>query len=311
MKKVAISALVPPELIYSCEKTAIDINNLIPSSNTVPKEKLCAWCAIWRDMILTHTIDIDALIVVAGGDCHNTLVEGQRVAQSKIKTHYFFYPFCEDPQYLESQLLDLENFLGGIKDQEYFKKIRDIKKIGLSIEKKRIDSKVDPKTAFDHLISFSDLRGNVELFKDQLNQIEERKIESDFKIALIGVPPIFPDFHTTALSFGLQIIYDELPYEFVRLTGANITELAKSYVRYTFARDLETRIEEILTQIEQRKVEGVIHYTQYACHHTLEDSILRDQIDYPFITLQGYLPQRVPEQIKLRLEAFSELLRRR
>jgi len=52
----------------------------------------------------------------------------------------------------------------------------------------------------------------------------------------------------------------------------------------------------------------VIHYTQFACHHTLEDEIFRDYLDYPFLTVQGDLPGPTPEQLKLRLEAFSEML---
>ncbi|TKY91178.1 MAG: 2-hydroxyacyl-CoA dehydratase, partial [Candidatus Methanomarinus sp.] len=58
----------------------------------------------------------------------------------------------------------------------------------------------------------------------------------------------------------------------------------------------------------KRRVDGVIHYTQFACHHTLEDEIFRDYLDYPFLTVQGDLPGPTPEQLKLRLEAFSEML---
>jgi len=48
--------------------------------------------------------EVDSLVVVAGGDCHNALVDGQKAAMSGIPTHFFFYPFDGDPQYLELQL---------------------------------------------------------------------------------------------------------------------------------------------------------------------------------------------------------------
>lgn len=311
MKTVGITALVPPELVYSCNKRPIDINNYVPSSNIIPSEKLCAWCAIWREMILNKTITIDELVVVAGGDCHNALVEGQKVSENGIKTHYFFYPFDGDCNYFESQLNELNDFLGGIKDNSCFEITKKIKKEGLELDKKRVDAKIHPQEAFDVFISFSDLGGNPTTFNDKLVSLKEKEIDTNLKIALIGVPPIYKDFHTIALSFGLNIVFDELPYEFMRYYGSNISELAKSYSNYTFARDVSTRIKSITKEIEKRKIDGVIHYTQYACHHFLEDSMLREHIDYPFITIQGDIPHKTPEQAKLRLEAFSEMLNRR
>ncbi len=311
MKTTGISALVPPELVYSCKNVSIDINNYVTSSDKIPSEKLCAWCAIWREMILKKEIDIDKLVVVAGGDCHNALVEGQKVAKSGINTHYLFYPYDGDQIYFENQLKKLKDFLGGIKDTSYFKIIKNLKKRGLNIERERIQGKIHPQDYFNTFISFSDLKSNLNLFKKELNSIKTLELEDNLKIGLIGIPPIYKDFHSTALSFGLNIIYDELPYEFVRYSGENLSEISKSYSNYVFAQDIKRRIESINKEIERRKIEGIIHYTQYACHHYLEDSILRDEIDLPFITIQGDIPQKTPEQAKLRLEAFSEILNRR
>jgi benzoyl-CoA reductase/2-hydroxyglutaryl-CoA dehydratase subunit BcrC/BadD/HgdB len=73
---------------------------------------------------------------------------------------------------------------------------------------------------------------------------------------------------------------------------------------------LKFRLDFLERELEKRKIDGIIHYTQYACHHLLEDDILRDRLDYPFLTIQGDLPGRTPKQVKLRLEAFSEMLAR-
>ncbi len=42
----------------------------------------------------------------------------------------------------------------------------------------------------------------------------------------------------------------------------------------------------------------------------LEDEVLRDELDYPMLTIQGDLPGNTPQQVKLRLEAFREMLDR-
>lgn len=307
-KTVGITALVPPELIYACQWRPFDVNNIVPTSNTSPRSKLCAWTAVWRDMILDCGMDIDSLVVVAGGDCHNALVDGQKVAMSGKPTHYFFYPFDRNPEYLESQLLHLTEFLGGIKETGMFKQIWDLKQKGLALDRQRVDDRVRASDVFSALISFSDLQGDPVAFEKYLDSIPNTNPEYSSRVALIGVPPIYPDFHEVAESLGLHIVYDELPYEFIRLGGRDLRSLAESYRDYSFSGPIETRIEVIKRELEKRSVDGVIHYTQFACHHTLEDEIFREYLDYPILTVQGDLPRPTPEQIVLRLEAFSEML---
>ncbi len=309
VSKIGITALVPPELIFACAGEPFDVNNIIPASKNYPKNKLCAWTAIWREMLTKREIKIDSLIVVAGGDCHNALVDGQKAAMSGIPTHFFFYPFDGDVQYLQSQLYKLLSFLGDIKYPEKFKEVNDLKKIGRRIDKKRLEGKISSGDAFRILVSFSDLMGKLDKFRNAL-EIKEKNIALNNRIALIGVPPIYHDFHEAAQSLDLQIVFDELPYEFVRHSGSDINEVALDYIDYTFARPLDFRIEFLQKELEKRKVDGVIHYTQFACHHVLEDEILRQELDYPMLTIQGDLPGNTPQQVKLRLEAFREILER-
>jgi len=309
-KKTGITALVPPELIYACSSEPLDVNNVIPGSKNYPRNKLCAWTAIWQEMLSKRQIKIDSLIVVAGGDCHNALVDGQKVAMSGIPTHFFFYPFDGDPDYLESQLYKLSDFLGNIECPEKPGQIRELKEIGQKIDKKRSEGRLSSGDAFRIMISFSDLMGDIDKFREAISLTKEQHIEINNRVALIGVPPIFHDFHDVAQSLGLQVVFDELPFEFLRHSGTDIPEIARNYCDYTFARPLEFRIDFLRKELEKRRVDGVIHYTQFACHHMLEDEIMRSRLDYPMLTIQGDLPGNTPEQIKLRLEAFREALER-
>ncbi|MDP2767400.1 MAG: 2-hydroxyacyl-CoA dehydratase family protein [Candidatus Methanoperedens sp.] len=313
MPKIAITALVPPELIFACGGQPYDVNNVIPASKKYPKNKLCAWTAIWQEMLVKREIKIDSLVVVAGGDCHNALVDGQKAAMSGIPTHFFFYPFDGNHKYMESQLNNLCSFLGNIKYPEKFREIKRLKKIGQLIDKKRTSGKISSAEAFRILISFSDLLGDLNEFRKALDTQLTPHLNAGIgvnTVALIGVPPIYHDFHDVAQSLDLQIVFDELPHEFVRHTGTDINTVARDYCDYTFARPLDFRIEFLQKELEKRKVDGVIHYTQFACHHMLEDEILRQRLDYPMLTIQGDLPGKTPEQIKLRLEAFREVLER-
>ena len=311
MPKIGITALVPPELIFACGAEPFDVNNVIPESKKHPRNKLCAWTAIWNEMLINKEIEIDSLVVVAGGDCHNALVDGQKVQRSGIPTHFFFYPFDGNPEYLESQLESMSGFLGGVRYPEKFSEIRKLKKLGKIIDEKRCDGKISPADAFRILISFSDLCGDLNKLHDAIASIKEQKIELESRVALIGVPPIYSDIHEVAENLGLQVVFDELPYEFIRHGGDNIHSIARDYCEYTFARPLDFRFGFLRKELDRRKVDGVIHYTQFACHHMLEDDILRNELDYPVLTIQGDMPGKTPEQVKLRLEAFGEMLGRR
>lgn len=309
-KKIGITALVPPELIYACRDEPFDVNNIIPVSKKYPKNKLCAWTAIWQEMLSKREINIDSLIVVAGGDCHNALVDGQKVEMSGIPTHFFFYPFDGDPNYLETQLYNLIDFIGNMESPEKPRQVMELKKLGQKIDKKRADGRLSSGDSFRILISFSDLMSDLEKFREAILMLKEQKIEMNNRVALIGVPPIFHDFHDVSQSLGLQVVFDELPYEFIRHSGTDIPGIARDYCNYTFARPLDFRINFLQKELEKRHVDGVIHYTQFACHHMLEDEVMRSKLDYPILTIQGDLPGKTPEQVKLRLEAFREALER-
>ncbi|RMF91800.1 MAG: 2-hydroxyacyl-CoA dehydratase [Methanobacteriota archaeon] len=312
MATVGITALIPPEITYGTGNTPLDINNLVPRSKVVPRDKLCAWTAVWRELALKGRIKLDRLVVVAGGDCNNALVDGERLEGAGTPTHYFTYPFDGSRARMKEEIQRLIEFLGGSCDRGLFREVGRIKRLARRIDMWRVRGEVDPEKAFAIEVAGSDLGGDLEGFRKRLEGLEREKVDYDYPVALIGTPPIYPDFHRFLSSIGLHVVYDEMPYEFIRLGGSSITGLAESYGGYTFSRHITTRLEAIERELRKRKAEAVIHNYQFACHHKLEDRILRDRLNrelgYPYISIEGDLPSRTPEQTKLRLEAFKERL---
>jgi len=318
-----ITALVPPEVICASGWRPLDINNWIPGSDARPRSKLCAWTASWREAVLQGKLDLDALVVVAGGDCHNALADGQVAARRVPAAHFFFYPFDGDVDYLRDQLADLEAFLaengsgpGEAISGRTFREIARVKELGLRLDRARSDGRLDPERTFKALISFSDLEGDTACFRKKIEGLlkvakqegRQKQGPDGPRVALIGVPPIYRDFHRSCAESGLRVVFDELPYEFLRLGGNDIEEIARSYATYTFARPVEFRLRFLKQELEKRDVDGIIHYAQFTCHHLLEDGLLREELDRPMLTIQGDLPGETPAQVRLRLEAFGELL---
>ncbi len=308
---IGITALVPAEIIYSSGNAPVDLNNFVPFSSIFPEDKLCAWSAIWRELVISGKVKIKKIVVVAGGDCYNALVDGERVEAHGIPAFYFIYPFDRNLKIFAENLKGLEEFCGGFEYDAY-SKVVELKRRALEVDMLRVRDNLNSQKGFEVLVSSSDLSGNLQKYEDKLENIKEEEVEYSHRVALIGIPPIYPDFHEVLQNLGLHVVYDEMPYEFARLYGRNIKEVARSYSQYTFAGSIFDRLNFIEKELKRRKAEAIIHFQQFSCHHKLEDSLLRkrlsEELGYPYITIEADLPGRTPEQVKLRLEAFAERL---
>ncbi len=312
---IGITALVPPEVIYACGECSLDLNNFVPHSDIKPGDKICAWTAIWRDLILTGKVKIDSLIVIAGGDCNNAIVDGEKIELSGIKTLYLMYPFDGSKRLMRMQIDRMLEFLGGIKDRGIFRETLRIKKQALRLDELRVEGRAPANEVFQVEVCGSDLMSDLSKYEAAIKAVVEREVDFKHRVALLGTPPIYPDFHEYLQGTGLHVVYDEMPYEFIRLGGKNLEEIATNYRNYTFARNIKFRIEFIENELKRREAEAIIHFQQFACHHKLEDPILRQhfnkKLGIPYITVEADLPGKTPEQVKLRLDAFAERLRGR
>jgi benzoyl-CoA reductase/2-hydroxyglutaryl-CoA dehydratase subunit BcrC/BadD/HgdB len=87
--------------------------------------------------------------------------------------------------------------------------------------------------------------------------------------------------------------------------------LAHSYSRYTYPYGIFRRIEDIQLAVQERSLDGIVHYVQSFCFRGIEDIALRSAMTVPVLTLQGDLPTRVTETMEIRIEAFVDMLVRR
>jgi benzoyl-CoA reductase/2-hydroxyglutaryl-CoA dehydratase subunit BcrC/BadD/HgdB len=68
-------------------------------------------------------------------------------------------------------------------------------------------------------------------------------------------------------------------------------------------------VNDIETAIQQRHLDGIIHYTQSFCFRQIEDIILKRELDLPVLTLEADRPTAVDGRTLTRLETFIEMLR--
>ncbi len=317
---VGLTYLVPPELIFNEGCRPVDVNNWVKGFNNISSAKLCAWTASWRDIILEHEEVLDALVVV-GGHCQNSLTDAEMLKlNTNIKIHHTFYPYDGDADYLQNELRKLSEFISSIKNEkkqtngDVFSLVKTAKHLAKKLDALRVEKIFDPSPVYRYLASCIDLDGNLNEFIERgeklllmTNDLEEPENRESYKsVGLIGVPPIINDIHRVCYEIGLHIVFDEFPYECIDYYGDNVEQLSRQYAKLTFTRPIEHRIKKLKKILDERNCRGLIHNTQFGCHHILDDKMLRESLDIPVLTIQSDRPRSCDRQILLRLEAFYE-----
>jgi len=127
------------------------------------------------------------------------------------------------------------------------------------------------------------------------------------RIGFIGVPPIVTDLYQFIEDIGGHVVYNETQRQFsMPFMELDIVERYRSY---TYPYGIFSRLNDIKTEIKKRDIKGIIHYVQAFCYRVMEDVILRQVLDCPILTIEGELPRPLDARLRLRLEAFVEMLK--
>lgn len=326
MKKIAISTTLPMEILLATGCQIVDLNNRFVTSPLsqnwlsqaegagFPKS-LCAWIKGLYSACLAETPDL--FIAVTEGDCSNTKGLNAILKHKGISVLSFGYPAENTPENLEKALsglaADLEvTWDNVLKMQERLKSVR-----ALGVELDRLTYETNQVNGFENhlwLVSFSDFDGNLDDFQTRLEVfIETAKqrpsMKQPVRLAYIGVPPMTADLYDFVEGMGGRVVFNEVQRQFSMPHSINAASLAEQYANYTYPYELEGRLVDIQEAIKERRIDGVIHYTQAFCHRALDDVILRDVLNCPIITIEGDQATALDGRTKLRLEAFIDLLK--
>ncbi|AKL96370.1 benzoyl-CoA reductase/2-hydroxyglutaryl-CoA dehydratase subunit, BcrC/BadD/HgdB [Clostridium aceticum] len=327
MKRVGLTTTVPVEILLAAGVRPVDLNNIFVTSGKAldlieaaeidgfPRN-ICAWI---KGLYATAIAEeIDTIIGVTEGDCSNTksLIE---VWQSKgIDVISFGFP--QKRQYEEMlQAVDglMRHFQVNIEAVEEIKR----KLYPIRQRVKYLDEltwKYNKATGFEnHLwqVSCSDFNGDPQQFLVDLEKvigsIEKRTPFEDKEVRLgyIGVPPIVEDLYTLIENNQGRVVYNEVQKAFTMAENNVDVDIHQMYLNFTYPYDLQTRLRDIKTAIIERKLDGMIHYTQSFCHRGIEDIVIKKELDLPILTIEGDLPGKADARTKLRIESFLDMLK--
>jgi len=324
MNKIGFTTSIPVEIILAAGKVPVDLNNIFIASERsrllvdiaedagYPRNT-CGWIKGLYSVALEN--DFEAVIAVMQGDCSNTQALMETLQLKDIKTIPFAYPFDRDKITLREQMEKLMQAF-GVDWESVFRVKADLDVI------RALCREIDLMTWRDNLVSggenhyylvcASDFNGDPQQYERDLHsfisQAQRRKpYENEVRLAYIGVPPIFTDFYTGLESMGARVVYNEVQRQFSMPYDTN--DIVEQYLQYTYPYGAFARLEDIRTQLELRKVDGLIHYTQTFCYRQIEDLIYRQKLNLPFLTLEGDKPGRMDARTRMRLEAFVSMLK--
>jgi benzoyl-CoA reductase/2-hydroxyglutaryl-CoA dehydratase subunit BcrC/BadD/HgdB len=325
LKKIGITTTVPIEILISKGYAPVDLNNLFINDENYFKyidlaekdgfpKNTCAFIKGIYGVCIEK--GIREVVGVFEGDCSNTKALLEVLKLKGIDVYPFSYPVSHC---LEDVRLEIKKFMDlfevSLEEVQATRlRLGEIRNMA-----KKIDSLtwVDGKaTGFEnHLyqVSMSDFGGDWILFRNDIEsaitEIEKREARKfPIRLGFIGVPPMTGDLFNFVEKFGAEFVYNEVQREFAFPRWDKSKDIFEQYFDYTYPYDIGFRLSEIESQIELRKIDAVVHYTQAFCYRAIEDIIIRKKLSVPVLTLEGDKLNILDARSKLRIEAFLDML---
>lgn len=325
MKKIGITTTVPIEVLLAAGYTPIDLNNLFITSVNYLKyidiaekdgfpKSLCAWIKGIYGACLEN--NIEEIVGVIEGDCSNTKALVEVLALKGIKFYPFSFPSSHQKHDVKNEIIKFMDIF-NVSLEEVERVRQQLNRVRQLVKKIDVLTYIDNKaTGFEnHLyqVSLSDFNGNVDSFEvniiEAIKEIEKRQaIKKRLRLGYIGVPPMTSDIYEYVEDFNAHFVFNEVQREFAFPRGNLALNVFEQYYDYTYPYNTKFRINELKKQIIERKLDGIIHYTQAFCYRAIENIVLKENLDIPILNIEGDKLNTLDSRTKLRLEAFLDML---
>jgi benzoyl-CoA reductase/2-hydroxyglutaryl-CoA dehydratase subunit BcrC/BadD/HgdB len=323
--KVGMTTTIPVEVLLAAGLVPVDLNNLfINSENPYQKvseaeeagfpRAVCAWIkGIYTT--LQHHPEIPVLIVVTQGDCSNTHALMELLQAQGRQTIPFQFPYPRDRKLLQGQIEELMRRLGTDRPavDRVYQHLASVRGQLSALDRLTWqESRVRGGENFQWLINSSDFDSDLEAYEQKLTVfLEEAKLRPSqhgwVRLGVIGIPPIFSNLFDYLETLGAEVVYNEFPRQFSM--PYQCEDITDQYLRYTYPYDVFGRITDISQAIVERRLDGLIHYTQSFCFRQMQDLLLRERVGVPILTIEGDRPTPLDHRTRMRLEAFVDVLR--
>jgi benzoyl-CoA reductase/2-hydroxyglutaryl-CoA dehydratase subunit BcrC/BadD/HgdB len=231
----------------------------------------------------------------------------------------FAYPDRPDPRLVQSVLESLAETFGTTLSaaEKVRRELQPVRDLALKLDELTWkENRVSGGENHLWLVSSSDFNGDYQQYRRDLQGLletcEKRQPypEGEIRLAYIGVPAVYArELYPFIEKQGARVVFNEIQRQFAMPEPDR--SLAEQYSHYTYPYSIQERIKDIKTEIERRRVDGIIHYVQAFCHRGIGDIIFRDAIGLPVLTLEGNADFFLNAHVRTRIEAFLDMIQRR
>ena len=254
------------------------------------------------------------LIGIVEGDCSNTHSLMSVLRSEGVAVSSFSFPYNRDRASLTREISNLmQHFQVGMAEVMAVKQDLDRirKKLIRLDELTYLENKVTGLENHLWLVTSSDFNSDYHKYEAELDEFlveasKRKPRKNELRIAFLGVPPIITDLYSTIEDLGGRVVLNEVQRQFAMPYLE--ADLVEQYRRYTYPYSVEFRLKDILLEIEKRRIDAVISYTQSFCHRQIDNIILKKHIKQPILIIEGDRPGPLDERTKLRIESFLEML---
>ena len=324
--RVGFTTTIPVEVLLAAGCTPVDLNNIFITApdalarvSSAEEEgwprTVCAWIkGIYTT--LRHHPEIHTVVVVTQGDCSNTHALMELLQAEGRNILPFQFPYPRHQGQLQQQIEALATACGTTLAavSEVWQGLQPLR--GQLAELDRLTwetGQVSGRENFRFLIASSDFNGSPVSFAAELGDFlaaarSRSRQAGGVRLGLVGIPPIFTDLFDYLEELPVQVVFQEIPRQFSM--PYRCQDLTEQYLQYTYPYDIFARLADIREAVNQRRLDGLIHYTQSFCFRQIQDRLLRQSLNLPILTIEGDRPSPLDHRTRLRLEAFVDVLRR-
>lgn len=328
MKYIGITTTVPSEVLIAAGYTPLDLNNIFITADDISKyikiaeedgfpASYCSWIKGIYGVCISN--DIKEIVAVVSGDCSNSIVLAELLADRGIIVHPFEFPISRDYLSIKSSI---DKFMCHFNVT--LNEVEDVRKSLSPLRNKIIeldklsytDCKVKGFENHLYQVCMSDYNLDYKKFESEIEEklLEINKRDSlsfSLRIAYVGVPPITTDLYDFIETQNACVVYNEVQREFSMPRHSACKDIYEQYLLFTYPYDTASRIKEIEKQIEERKIDAVIYYNQAFCYRSVQYILLKKAIDIPILHIEGDKSVNIDARTKLRLEAFIDMVKDR
>jgi len=325
--KVGMTTTIPVEAVLAAGHTPVDLNNVFITSPRASgmvadaeadgyPHTSCAWIKGIYSAALQD--EIPTVIAVTQGDCAQTHAMIETLSEVGVQIIPFAYPYDRDEELLRVQIERLCEKLEVTWEaaEEQREKLRRLRAKVAELDRLTWrEGLVNGRENHYYQVSCSDFNSDPGRFEAELDDfLAEARGREPFeglvRIGVAGVPTIYSDLYEFVEGLDARVVLNEIQRQFT-MADCLDCDLLEQYRRYTYPYQLAGRIEDLRRQIELRRIDGLIHYTQAFCFRQIQDLLLKRHLDVPVLTIEGEGPARLDARTRLRVEAFVETLEAR